>query len=73
MPRLRISGAIHPLSLKALVAWTGIITFLTYASIDYELFQRKQKLKHFKDTAGYKLDDVKSLTLAKQITNRVAI
>jgi len=57
----------------ALMAWTGIMTFLTYTSTDHELFQRTQKLKHLEDTAGYKLDDVKSLTLAKQITDRVTI
>jgi hypothetical protein len=59
--------------LYALMARTGIMTFLTYTSIDYELFRLTQKVKHFEDTAGYKLDDVKSLTLAKQITDRVAI
>jgi hypothetical protein len=68
-----MSGTILPLSLHALMAWTGIMTFLTYTSIDYELFQLTQKLKQFEDTAGYKFDDVKSRTLAKQITDTVAI
>jgi hypothetical protein len=68
-----MSGAILPLPLHALMAWTGVTTFLTYTSIDCELFKLTQKLKHFEGTAGYKFDDAKSLTLAKQITDRVAI
>ena len=55
------------------MACTSIMTLLTYTSIDYELLQLTQALKQFEDTAGYKFDDVKSLTLAKQITDRVAI
>jgi len=34
-----MSGVIHPLPLYALMAWTGIMTFLTYIPIDNELFQ----------------------------------
>jgi hypothetical protein len=68
-----MSGAVLLPPLYALKAWTDFMTFLTFISIDYELFQLTQKQKQLEDTAGYKFDVRKSLTLAKQITDRVAI